>query len=164
MKISDIAAAMIDYFGSDRRRINHFLKVHAYACIIAEQENISGFDYEVISVAALMHDIGIKLSEKKYNSSAGHYQELEGPDEARRLLNSLNADQNLTERVCWLIAHHHTYKDINAIDYQVLVEADFLVNLDEENESTSAVRTVRDKIFKTSAGIKLLNTVFNLVA
>ena len=67
---------------------------------------------ELLEAAALLHDIGIKVSEEKYHSSAGKYQEIEGPAEARKLLDGICPDKELTDRVCWLIGHHHTYSDI----------------------------------------------------
>ena len=74
MDINKVTTAMIDYYQGDSKRIQHFLKVHAYAKLIGEQE---GLDKETLEVAALTHDIGIKGSEQKYNSSAGKYQEIE---------------------------------------------------------------------------------------
>ena len=56
------------------------------------------------------------------------------------------------ERICWLVGHHHTYDSITGIDYQILVEADFLVNIYEDNLPVDAICKVREKIFKTSAG------------
>ena len=35
----------------------------------------------------------------------------------------------MIRRVEYLVGHHHTYKDIDGLDYQILVEADFLVNI-----------------------------------
>ena len=160
MMISEVSYAMIEYFGRDRRRINHFMKVYTLADTIAEGEGMPEREREALRVTALMHDIGIKLSEEKYNSCSGKYQELEGPAEARKILERLGADGELTERVCWLIAHHHTYSGIDAQDYQILVEADFLVNMDEDNESAEAIKKVRQKIFRTKTGIKLLDTMF----
>ena len=58
------------------------------------------------------------------------------------------------------VGHHHTYDSIDGIDYQILVEADFLVNLFEQNESQDAVRSVRERIFRTEAGTRLLDTMF----
>ena len=37
--------------------------------------------------------------------------------------------RRVTERVAYLIGHHHTYDKIEGMDYQILVEADFLVNI-----------------------------------
>lgn len=160
MTIGEAACAMIEYFGKDRRRINHFMKVYALADAIAEGERLPEQERRTLCVAALMHDIGIKVSEEKYNSCAGKYQELEGPAEARKILDRLGAEAELSERVCWLIAHHHTYSGIDADDYQILVEADFLVNMDEEKESAETVENVRRRIFRTKTGKRLLDIMF----
>lgn len=66
------------------------------------------------------------------------------------------------ERICWLVGHHHTYDSIIEIDYQILVEADFLVNIYEDNLPADAICKVREKIFKTSAGRALLDTMFGV--
>ena len=65
-----------------------------------------------------------------------------------------------TDRVCYLIGHHHTYDQIDGIDYQILVEADFLVNLAEEQSSRETIESVKGKIFKTKTGIWLINKIF----
>ncbi len=71
------------------------------------------------------------------------------------MLLSLGAENSLIERVCYLIAHHHTYVNIDSIDWQVLVEADSLVNIYEDNINTAAVKSIIEKIFKTQTGKKL---------
>ena len=101
------------------------MKVHAYAKLIGEQEGLDKEILDILEVAALTHDIGIKISEEKYNSSAGKYQEVEGPAVAQQMLEDLQYDKAKTDRVCYLIGHHHTYDQIDGIDYQILVEADF---------------------------------------
>ena len=73
------------------------------------------------------------------------------------------ADQELTHRVCWLIGHRHTYSNIRDIDHQILVEADFLVNMAEEHFSEEAVRHTMDKIFRTKSGISFLKSIWNLI-
>ena len=151
---------MIDYYQGDPKRIQHFLKVHAYAKLIGEQEGLDKETLEILEVAALTHDIGIKVSEEKYNSSAGKYQEIEGPEVAQKMLNDLQYDKTKTERVCYLIGHHHTYDVIEGIYYQILVEEDFLVNLAEEHSSRQTIESVQNKIFKTKTGIWLINKIF----
>lgn len=37
----------------------------------------------------------------------------------------------VAERVSYLVGHHHTYDHIDGMDYQILVEVDFLVNFNE---------------------------------
>lgn len=160
MDINKVTTAMIDYYQGQPKRIQHFLKVHAYAKLIGEQEGLDKEILDILEVVALTHDIGIKISEEKYNSSAGKYQEVEGPAVAQQMLEDLQYDKAKTDRVCYLIGHHHTYDQIDGIDYQILVEADFLVNLAEEQSSRETIESVKSKIFKTKTGIWLINKIF----
>lgn len=153
---------MTAYDTGDPRRIHHFLKVYGFARAIGELEGLDRDTQRILEIAALTHDIGIKLSESKYGSTAGGYQQIEGPPEAQRLLARLGVDEAVIDRVCWLIAHHHTYTDIQGMDYQILVEADFLVNMYEDDMPAESIRSIHDKIFRTGSGKKLLRTIYNL--
>lgn len=159
-KLCSLMLAMIDYNSGDAKRIQHFIKVHALAKLIGEEEKLDAKTLYILEAAALTHDIGIRNSEQKYGSCNGKQQELEGPPEAEKLLQSLGFDAAVTERVCWLIAHHHTYGNIDAADYQILVEADFLVNLYEDGVGLDAVKTAYSRIFKTETGKKLCRTMY----
>lgn len=158
--ISSLTNAMIEYYAGDPRRISHFLKVHGFARTIGELEDLDDATQMILEVAALTHDIGIRSSELKHGSSAGSWQQIEGPPEAEMLLTAMGFAPGLIDRVCWLIAHHHTYNDIQGLDYQILIEADFLVNAYEDGLTPEAVRHGRDKLFRTAAGISILNAVF----
>ena len=161
-KISQITEKMIAYDRGDIRRIEHFMKVYGYAAVIGKLEGLDPDIQEILETAALLHDIGIKISEEKYHSSAGKYQEIEGPAEARKLLDEAGAEKELTDRVCWLIGHHHTYSNIQDMDHQIRVEADFLVNMAEEHFSKEAVSRTLETIFRTKSGISLLKSIWNL--
>ncbi|MEL7601677.1 MAG: HD domain-containing protein [Bacillota bacterium] len=156
----DVIAAMIEYYKGDVARINHFLKVFAFAKSIGEREGLDSALQEILEVAAVTHDIGIKPSEQKYNSAAGKYQELEGPPVAREMLTGLGYAPEIVKRVCYLIGRHHTYHGIDGLDYQILVEADFLVNLHEHQSGLDEVCSVREKIFRTKTGLEFLDRVF----
>ncbi len=160
MKIGDVAAAMVRYNAGDARRVNHLLKVFGFAKMIGEREGLDEQTQEILEIASLTHDIGIRNSEQKYGSCSGALQQIEGPPEAREVLASLGAEESMIARVCWLIAHHHTYLDIQGMDYQILVEADFLVNAFEDELDEDAVRTVRERIFRTKTGTELLNLLY----
>lgn len=152
--------AMITYYAGDILRINHFLKVYALAKSIGECEGLPQDVQLTLEIAAITHDIGIKASEEKYGSAAGPYQEQEGPPLARELLTVLGVDDAMIERVCYLIGRHHTYTDVDGLDYQILIEADFLVNLHEGKCGLSAIHTVRENTFRTAAGIRFLERMF----
>lgn len=80
-------------------------------------------------MAAILHDIGITEVEKKYKSSAGAYQEMEGPAIARYLLSDGNLKSKTIDRICFIIRNHHSYQKINGWDFRIGVESDFLMNI-----------------------------------
>ena len=125
-------------------------------------ENVDEHTLFIIEVAALTHDIGIHLCEEKYGNCNGKLQEKEGPALAEKLLAKLGFMKDVAERVMYLIAHHHTYDDINGIDYQILVEADFLVNMYEDGLSKDVVEHAYNKIFKTDSGMKICAEMFGI--
>ena len=159
-KTSTITNEMIRYYAKDPRRVNHFLKVFSFAKSIGELEKLNEETQDILEVAAIMHDIGIKISEEKYNSSAGNYQEIEGPPIAREMLSKFKFDEKFIDRVCYLIGHHHTYSKIEGIDYQILVEADFLVNIYEDEIKIPQIESIKDKYFKTKSGTEFLTNLY----
>jgi HD superfamily phosphodiesterase len=136
------------------------MKVWAYSSLIGKAEKLDTKTQSILEAAAVVHDIGIKPSEEKYNSSAGKYQELEGPAPAKKMLTELGFDEAFIERVCFLVAHHHTYTDIDGTDYQILIEADFIVNAYEDELSHEAIENAINKLFKTEAGKYYLRTMY----
>ncbi len=162
-KIQELALAMINYDNGDPKRIQHTTKVHAYALLIGLGEGLDQETLLILESAALVHDIGIRASEKKYGYQNGKLQEQEGPAVARELLIRIGGyTEEQMERIGWLVAHHHTYHASEDLDYQILIEADFLVNLYEDNEPEDAIRTIRKNIFRTKSGIKILDDMFGL--
>ena len=160
--INQLHLTMIELYKGDAKRIQHFCKVHSYAKLIAETENVDKNCLFTIEAAALTHDIGIHICEEKYGSCNGKLQEKEGPAIAEKLLGELGFDRKVSERVQYLIAHHHTYGNINEMDYQILVEADFLVNIMEEGSSKEAAIKAYQNIFKTSCGKKICREMFGI--
>ena len=153
---------MVQYYSGDPKRIQHFTKVHAYAKWIGRMEQLDERTMNILEAAALVHDIGIKNAEAKFGSCGGKLQEQEGPSEARTLLTRLGFDAPLIDRVCYLVGHHHTYHNIDGADYQILVEADFLVNLYEDSVGLPAVISAYRKLFRTEGGRLLCRIMFQL--
>lgn len=163
--------AMITFDRGDPRRIQHLAKVHGYARLIGTLEGLDPKTLFTLEAAAYVHDIGIHIAEEKLGYQNGKLQEELGPAAARDLLARLGFPEEVIGRVTWLVAHHHTYAGIDAPDYQILVEADFLVNIFESEDAPSnraspamqqAARNARDRIFATRSGIALANDMFGL--
>jgi len=148
------------YFTGDPKRIHHFIKVYALSKTIAEQEGMDGDSLFTLEAAAIVHDIGIPEAIRKYGDGSGKYQQTEGPPIARELLEKNGFDKAVVDRVCYLVSRHHTYTDIDGLDYQILVEADFLVNIYEGGTGSDAVDSVRENIMKTSAGRALFEAMY----
>lgn len=160
--IARLLAAMTAFDAGDPRRIQHFIKVHSLARTIALLEGVDPETRFVLEAASLVHDIAICPCEAELGRCDGKIQEQYGPGYARGLLGELEFDPEVTDRVCFLVGHHHTYTDIQGLDYQILVEADFLVNLYEDGAEAPAVKTALDKIFRTETGIRLCRDMFRV--
>lgn len=161
-KLNDLALAMVRYYSGDPARIQHFFKVHTLSRLIAQREGMSSQERYVLEAAAYVHDIGIKPAEAKYGSSAGPYQEELGPDEAEKMLTALDFERSAIDRVRYLVGHHHTYTNIDGLDYQILVEADFLVNIFEDSLPKAAAEQAYERIFQTETGKRLCREMFQL--
>lgn len=162
--IGTVLCKMITYLGSDTKRIHHAMKVYSFSVALWEEEarehglSISDERRETLLLAAILHDIGIQEAERKYNSSEAKYQEKEGPSIAEEILGECGTDPRISARVCYLVGHHHTYQLIDDLDFQILVEADLLVNLEEDNRDRPAILSVRDKFMKTAGSKKLMDS------
>ena len=110
-KEQELRLRMISYDGGDPARIQHFIKVYTFAVMIGEGDLLPEETMEILRAAALVHDIGIKVAEEKYGSSDGKLQEKEGPPVARQMLTEIGYPQEVVDRVCYLVGHHHTYSD-----------------------------------------------------
>lgn len=159
-QLDDLFMDMIAYYDGDPKRIQHFTKVHSYARLIGIVEELDDASLFILEAAAYTHDIGIRVAEEKYGRCDGKLQEQEGPIIAQKMLSQLGFENYIVERICFLIGHHHTYDNIDGLDYQILVEADFLVNLYEDDAGNRAIDKAYKRIFKTETGKKIFRLMF----
>ena len=156
-QLDDLFMDMIAYYDGDPKRIQHFTKVHSYARLIGIGEELDDASLFILEAAAYTHDIGIRVAEEKYGRCDG---KLQGPIIAQKMLSQLGFENYIVERICFLIGHHHTYDNIDGLDYQILVEADFLVNLYEDDAGNRAIDKAYKRIFKTETGKKIFRLMF----
>ena len=147
----------------DPKRIQHFTKVYEYAHTIGVLEKLDEKTQKILDTASIMHDIGIRPSEEKYGRCDGKLQEQEGPAYAREMMNKFpEISSEEAERVCFLIGHHHTYTGVDGLDWQILLEADFLVNAYEDGLSKESIKTFRERFFRTKTGTALLDIMYGI--
>lgn len=162
IKIDKLFKQVIEYFEGDTKRIQHFIKVYTFATLIGRLEKLSENELYILEAAAIVHDIGIKNAEKKYGSCEGKLQEKEGPPVARKLLTELQFNESDVDRICFLVGNHHTYKNIDGLDFQILAEADLIVNFCEEGTAVSGIKNALENIFKTKTGMELCRSIFTI--
>ncbi len=162
MTISEIMQKMIAFSDGNRHDINHLLKVWGYAKTIADAEKLDADTQFLLETAAITHDIACPLCREKYGNTDGKYQEAEGAVLVRSFLADTGLTEKQIDRVSYLVGHHHTLSAVSGADYQILIEADYLVNADESSYSTENIRNFRDKYFKTETGTRLLNDIYRV--
>lgn len=147
------------YLGNDKKRIKHAKSVMHFAGELLKKE---AGDWHIVIPASILHDIGIKEAERKYGSSAGNYQEREGPAIARKFLLEVGFKMEDIDEICEIIAHHHTLGKINTQNFRLLYDADWLVNLKDEvaTEDKTKLSEVIDKVFLTKAGKELAEKIY----
>lgn len=158
-KLDKLARAMISY-DKDADRIQHFLKVHSLCHLIGVGEGLSADELYALEAAAYVHDIGIKAAYEKYGHQNGKLQEELGPAIAERMLSELGFEQAVIDRAAFLVGHHHTYTNVDALDYRILLEADWLVNNFEYSLEGRNIYASYDVIFKTETGRAIFKDMF----
>jgi len=153
-----VVAEMRSVFGDDDKRIRHAMDVLGFAVQIMLDEPA---DRDVVVAAAVLHDIGIHEAERKYNSTAGVYQQIEGPPIARKILSRLGAEPALVEEVCEIVARHHTPRAEETGNFKALYDADMIVNLRDDFPDANREELQRriERFFLTETGRRLAGKI-----
>jgi len=159
IKFEELVKDILEY-DPDGPNIHHLMAVHGYSRLIGQMEKIDSHTLFLTEAAAYLHDIGVKISREKFGNSNPNHQEEEGPLIARPLLEKHGFSTADIERICFIIGHHHSYQAIDGIDFQILVEADYLVNLMEGYCSRDSIPSMKKNVFKTDSGKYLLQQMF----
>jgi len=141
-------------FGPDQKRIEHALAVLEFA---EQIQAVEGGDPLVVKAAAILHDIGIHTAERKHGSPAGKYQEIEGPPIAEEILKRHDIPNETIEHISKIIANHHSARNIDTIEFRVVWDADWLVNIpaDLPGAGKEKLQGIVDTTFKTHEGYKM---------
>jgi HD superfamily phosphodiesterase len=127
---AQIVRALVEYFGDDNRRIEHAMRVLHHADRIAAER--PGCDMDIVVASALLHDVGIKVSEEKHGYNNGKTQEEYGPAVAQKLLAGIGFPIGKIQVVADIIGNHHSPSRYDYPELAVLKEADLIVNRDEK--------------------------------
>jgi HD superfamily phosphodiesterase len=156
---NEIIKKMMSYFEYNNKYINHTYRVLDYA------EEISGIekgDPDVVISSAILHDIGIPACEKKYKSSEGQLQEIEGPPVAREILESLSLSEEKIKEVIEIIGCHHSPGEIETMNFKIMWDADWLVNLPDiyDIKDKAKIAEAINEVFMTKSGLEKAKEIY----
>ena len=146
-----------EYFGEDQKRIKHAKKVLGFAEELLRKE---GGDWQIVVPAAILHDVGIKIAEEKHGSSAGHLQEKFGPEIAEKILLKLGFKKEDIEEICRIIGHHHSRGKVKSLNFDIVLDADWLVNLKDEVKERSKLKEIINKVFVTETAKTMAKAIY----
>lgn len=160
MIITEVMEKMIRISNGNTHDIAHFMKVYTFAKTIAEMEKVDSRTQEIIETTAIIHDIACPICRIKYGNTNGQNQEKESATLAADFLKEFDIPEEEKNRISWIVSHHHTYTNVDGIDWQIILEADFLVNADESHYTEDSIISATHNIFKTESGKLLLKEIY----
>ena len=160
--VAQVMKKMISYSEGNIHDIDHLIRVWTYAKTIGEMEGLDADTQYILEVAAITHDIACPLCREKYGNTNGKHQEEEGVPLVRIFLTDCGICSEQINRIAYLVGHHHTFHDIDGMDYQILIEADYIANASENGYSKENVTNFMNRIMKTETGKGLLRAFFCL--
>jgi len=162
ISVSELIEKMIRFFSGNLRDINHFMAVWSYAKIIGELEHLDSETQFILEVAVVIHDIACPLCRQKYGNADGKNQEKESEPLVREFLADTGLEDGQIDRVVFLVSHHHTVTGIDGMDYQILIEADYIVNAMENLYSSENIENFIDQVMRTESGKRITRVTFGL--
>ena len=162
MTIAQIMQKMIAFSEGNIHDIDHLIRVWTYAKTIGELERLDEETQYILEAAAITHDIACPLCREKYGNTNGKHQEAEGAELVKAFLSDTGMTEPQIERIAFLVGHHHTFAGIDSLDWQILIEADYIANASENGYGETNVRNFIQKTMKTDSGKRLAKDVFCL--
>ena len=153
MTIAEMMEKMIVLCDGSLHDINHMIGVWTYARTIGQLEKLDQETQYILEAAAITHDIACPFIWDEFGHTNHKRQETEGAVMVRDFLASLPEDQ--LERIAYLVGHHHTLNNIDGADYQILVEADLIMNACEKGWKLDRIFP----ILRTDAGKRIASAV-----
>ena len=125
-----------EYFGHDKKRIDHALFVLEKGKEIARSYNTSNYNRKVLLASLIFHDVGIKKSEELYGYNNGKTQEDLGPEIAKKLISDLDFTNDEIRIIMDIIGNHHSKSRFDYKELEILKKSDLFVNRKESKHES----------------------------
>lgn len=146
--------------GADPAQTDHLFRVYTYAHLIADCEECGAHIQFLAEAAAVLHDIGMQEAVRKHGTETYlQYLPAESAAIARMILEMLELPAEDIDRICLLIAGHHN-RAVDGLDFQILLEADFIVNALDVPFSHTEIQQFFEHTARTRTGKELLRILY----
>lgn len=155
-RVNEILIEALKFENGHIRRTQHILKVHSLAKLFAKKLGLDKKALELLEIAAILHDIGIKSCKDKGVNPSLENQLIE----VKMILSNFSKKYEISPKeekeIYFLIENHHNYLDLNNLSHQILIEADLIINIFEKNKE--GIEGYRE-YFRTDIGREILDTL-----
>ena len=160
MTVSEAIVKLLLTGGGTPHDDEHFMKVWGYAHAIGMSEGLTESEQLALEYAAVVHDIACPSLRKETGKCDGRMQEERGGAMAREFFRGSGLPPDLTDRIVFLVSHHHTYEGVEGQDWRILIEADCIANAVEQSLPLSSVSEMYVRHFRTGTGRAVMRAVF----
>lgn len=159
--VTKLHKEVIEYFAStDMSQIGHTEAVHNFAQLLGELERYDEKRQAMLEIAALLHDIGCPNAKVKYGNTSPVNQEKEGKPKALEILASYPIDDADKTLIADVVGLHHHHKELQKMGYELLVEADLIVNILEGYYKPEQAAYYFDHLVTSKSGRDLYRNMF----
>jgi len=158
--IAQVLSEMTRILKHDRAQVEHAMKVYVYASIIGDLEGLQGDQLRALRAAAILNDIVLPECLDREGEWNGELQRRYGEPMVREVLARLGYDR-YADQVAYLVGRsHHFLEEMHEnLGLQILIEANFLVNL-SDGTCTEKPEDVYNRYFATATGRAMMKDLF----
>lgn len=142
-EVNRIALDVKKYYKGDPLKIQHVVRVYTLSKTIGELEKLPDDTQLYLEMASMLHDI-------------------RNTDDINEILNKNEIDEDIKERVCYIIRNIDNYDHITGLDHQILIEASFIVFIKENDLPEKEIIDIGNRYFFTNYGRAFLKKAFNV--
>ena len=142
-EISSVALDMKKYYKGDIDNIQHVVRVYTLSKTIGELEKLPEETQLYLELASILHEI-------------------DSMEDIHEILKNNRIDEDIKERVCYIIENKKNYDHVTGLDQQILIEADFIVHIKEDNLPSEKIIEIGNKYFFTNYGKAFLKKAFKI--
>ena len=153
---------MIKTSGGNIHDIEHLVKVWSYAKTIGELEALDDETQFLLEAEAITHDVACPVCHERYGNANGKLQEQESPSLIKAFFADMDLAEAQTARISHVVGHHHTYEGVDGQDWQILLEADYIVNASENGYTKENIRNFLNRHARKKKKKRLIQEVFCL--